>query len=41
MNGNFPPLYAILSAEPLSFRSPLEYAAQFAVDVGESRQASE
>lgn len=30
MNRNFPPLYAILSAEPLSFRSA-EYAAQFAV----------
>jgi thiamine-phosphate pyrophosphorylase len=30
MNRNFPPLYAILSAEPLSFRSA-EYAAEFAV----------
>jgi thiamine-phosphate pyrophosphorylase len=30
MNRNFPPLYAILSAEPLSFRSP-QYVAEFAV----------
>ncbi len=30
MNRNFPPLYAILSAEPLSFRSA-EYTAQFAI----------